>query len=125
MAKGFVKSDEAFFDGKGPLFDLDLTEALAVGTGLLFSQLLGVLFHERLKRSFDQAQRSSRGHLFHVPERKSGARGKFVCGATSDNLSPVVCEVPDEPKLIRRGVLVCHDVSCLDVAPFDENLFLF
>lgn len=56
MAKRFAESDEPFDDGKGSGFDLDRTEALALGTGLLFSQLLGVLLHESLKRSFNQAQ---------------------------------------------------------------------
>jgi len=103
----FVLNPMAPWEVEGPGFALDRTQALAVGTGVLRSEGLCLLFQEGVEGSLGQSPADLQGYFLHDAEADVGSGSLRPEGASGHDFSPLGGEFTDFADVFRGDFLTC------------------
>jgi hypothetical protein len=109
----FVLNPMACCEVECPGFALDRARALAVGTGVLGSEGLCLLFQEGVEGSLDQSAADLKGHFLHDAEADVEPGSLRPEGASGHDFSPLGGELADFADIFRAWLDARHGLPSL------------
>jgi hypothetical protein len=91
------------------------TGSPALGTGLLPTQGVGLLFEEGLQGALGESGGRGAGDLLHGSEIDVGPGAVVAAGAAGDDFAPLGGEVTKVLQFLGGKGAACHDASCVEV----------